>query len=487
MEKKTFQPRRSSTLLRRAAALAVLMLAAQTALWAYTVTLKAGSRGTGSDIVINSGDEANMAANQGSAAHGQFWMEGDQLWFRFPDCPASFTAPEGEILLGWYVGEESGSPFSPGFVNKITKDLVLIAKWGKEEFNEGNEDYNITYAVTSKSPLEVKMTSIDLRGGTVLTIPATVDHDWEIYTVVEIGDEVCKSDGYLTTLTMPATVRRIGKEAFSQCFALTTLTFEEGSQLTAMGQDAFAFCSNLHTIYNIQGSIKSEGGNLFNDCSGIQEVTIWGNRRIGTEEWGIIMNAQSVTVTLPANEADGAYWTTFYNENYHFKADGNTTVYKATLSGDALLLHEVEDRIIKWATGVILKSTGNPVLTKNETKSKDEAETDLKGSDYDQAPGPGTYVLYGGAQGLGFYPFSGTTLQGGKAYITISSGGSVRGYVGMSQEPTVGTVGIQHHADTRQAAEEAAEGWFTLDGRALLGRPATPGLYIQKGRKVMIK
>ena len=51
---------RSSTLLRRAAAFAVLMLAAQTALWAYTVTLKAG-RGTGSDIVLDSEDKANWA------------------------------------------------------------------------------------------------------------------------------------------------------------------------------------------------------------------------------------------------------------------------------------------------------------------------------------------------------------------------------------------------------------------------------------------
>ena len=42
MKKKTFPPRRSSTLLRRAAAFAVLMLAAQTDLWAFTVTLKDG-------------------------------------------------------------------------------------------------------------------------------------------------------------------------------------------------------------------------------------------------------------------------------------------------------------------------------------------------------------------------------------------------------------------------------------------------------------
>ena len=450
-------------LLRRAAAFAVLMLAAQTALWAITVTLKPG-RGEGSDIVIDSSVEEHMAANQSSAANGQFWTEGDKLWFKFPDCPASFTAPEGEILLGWYVGDESSSPLNPGTQNTITESLVLIAYWGVEEFEERYEGYNITYAVTSKSPKEVKVKSIHVEDRNEITIPATVEHDWEEYTVVEIGDGVLQDNS-----------------------ALNTLTFAEGAQLRAMGENAFKGCNNLHTIHNIPGSIESKGGYLFDGANELQEVTIWGNRRISEEYWVYIMNAQSVTVTMPANSFGDDYWTTFYNPNSNFQADGNTTVYKATLSGDALLLHEVEDRIIDTWAPVILKSTGNPVLTKTETRSSDTAPNDLQGSDNDGETFPGTYVLYGGAQGLGFYPFSGTTLQCGKAYIIISQGGSVRGYVGMNEVPSVGTVGIQLHAETRQAEQEAAEAWTALDGRRLPVRPTRPGIYLRGGRKVVIK
>ncbi|MCR5316515.1 MAG: hypothetical protein K6E52_11530, partial [Bacteroidaceae bacterium] len=37
------------------------------------------------------------------------------------------------------------------------------------------------------------------------------------------------------------------------------------------------------------------------------------------------------------------------------------------------------------------------------------------------------------------------------------------------------------------AAQTADEGWFDLSGRKLTGKPAQPGLYINGGKKVMVK
>ena len=135
MEKKTFPPRRSSTLLRRIASAALLMLTFHTAAMAITVTLKPG-RGSGSDIVINSGFSANMAANRSSATRGQFWWEGDQLWFKFPDCPGSFTARGDDVFLGWTIDSEDGAKLSPGTQYQISKELTLYAQWGVVEFDE---------------------------------------------------------------------------------------------------------------------------------------------------------------------------------------------------------------------------------------------------------------------------------------------------------------------------------------------------------------
>jgi len=37
------------------------------------------------------------------------------------------------------------------------------------------------------------------------------------------------------------------------------------------------------------------------------------------------------------------------------------------------------------------------------------------------------------------------------------------------------------------AAEQAAGEYYTLDGRKLTGRPATAGVYVTGGRKVVVK
>ncbi|MBQ7181126.1 MAG: leucine-rich repeat domain-containing protein [Bacteroidaceae bacterium] len=486
MERNESTWRRSGMLLRRAAACAVLMLLAQTALMAYTVTLQSGSRGEGSDIVINTPDPAGLPTSQSGVGNGQFWMEGEQLWYKFPDCPASFTAPAGEILLGWYIGEESDEAQDPGTRWTISSDLVLIAKWGAEEIEYGDGNNNLKFAVTCVSPLEAKLIEISQFDDGNLVIPAIVD-DWgKEYSVVEIADGVCQNRSELTALTIAATVRRIGKEAFSKCHNLTTLTFAEGGQLTAMGQHAFFNCEKLKKIYNLPGSTESEEGYLFDSCGTFEEVTIWGYRNIDDGNWADIRNASTLRVTLPANAANGAMWTTFYSDGRNFQADDATTVYKATLQGSSLVMHEVEDRIVNDFTAVILKSTGNPVLTKTEAESSDGAHNDLKGCGEAMNTPERTYVLYGGEDGLGFYPYSGEKLNPGKAYIQVPASSGVKGYIGFTEGIDLGATDVQIPS-AGEAQQEEAEAWTALDGRRLSDRPISPGIYLRSGRKVVIK
>lgn len=231
-------------LLRRAAVFAVLMLAAQTALWAYKVTLKPG-QGEGSVIVLDSEDPALQATDINQAAKGQFGKQGERLWFRFPFCPGSFTAPEGEFFCGWYMNEEGGTEIETGKFRDINADLVLIAKWGALEFPYYDGEVFMKCAVTNKSPREVKVIEIGNMMGDNLTIPASVKNKGKTYSVVEIADGVCNQKSNLTALTIPATVRRIGTEAFRDCRNLGTVTFEEGSQLSRMGRYAFRDCMSM--------------------------------------------------------------------------------------------------------------------------------------------------------------------------------------------------------------------------------------------------
>ena len=485
MENKTFPPRRSSTLLRRIASAALLMLTFHTAAMAFTVTLTPG-RGSGSDIVINSGFSANMAANRSSATRGQFWWEGDQLWFKFPDCPGSFTARGDDVFLGWTIDSEDGAKLSPGTQYQISKELTLYAQWGVVEFDECTDFATLKYTVTNTSPREVSLIGIDEINNYDISIPASVHHDGEEYAVTGIGDECCKENDDITALTIPATVRSIGSEAFYDCENLTTLTFAEGSQLESIGENAFRDCHKLTSVYSIPGSVKATGSVIvFRGCP-LEIVTIVGHGNYSDYSFKYLFQASAVQVTLPSNDADGAKWTTFYTPKCNFQADEATTVYTAELVGNTLLLHEVQDRIINKENAVILKSTGNPVLTKTEAESTDASTNSLLGSNGDLDTPTDAYVLYGGAEGLGFYPYSGAMLQAGKAYVIITSGSGVNGFVGMMETPNIGTTAIPS-MPVQEAAQDEAAPWYTIDRRRLPGQPTRPGIYIRSGRKAVIR
>ena len=485
MEKSESNWCRSGMLLRRAAAFAVLMLAAQTALWAYTVTLKPG-RGTGSVIVLDSEDPTLQATDNDHPAEGQFFMEEGKLWFRFPSCPSSFTAPTGEEFKGWYINAEDGDAVTDGFYFFLTGDLELIAKWDAVEYVKYDDEVVLNYAISNNSPREVKITGIGYVGDSNVTIPASLEHGGETYSVVEIADGVSNQETELTALTIPATVRRIGSNAFRQCWDLTTVTFEEGSQLTSAGENAFYECHSLKYIYNIPCSVKSDKGVMFKINGKLEEVTIWGNNGMENQDWAKIYGASTVKMTVPANKFGDDYWTTFYHGVESFQTDASTTVYKAELIGSSLQLHEVADGIITWRQPVILKSTGNPVLTKTKTKSSDTAPNDLEPSFSEWAIEPGTYVLSGGAEGLGFYPFSGTQLNDGEAHIIIQPDMGVYDFVGMMETPNVGTTAIPS-MPAQEAAQDEAATWYSIDGRRLPARPARPGIYIRSGRKAVIR
>ena len=193
MKNKTFPPRRSSTLLRRIASAALLMLTFHTAAMAITVTLKPG-RGSGSDIVIYSEDRSLYATDVASAANGQFWEEGTKLWFRFPDCPGSFTAPGDDVFLGWTIDSEDGATLSPGTQYQISKNLTLYAQWGLVEFDEYTDFARLTYMVTNTSPREVSLIGFEVPEISDFSIPASVEDHGEVYAVTGIADESYFSD-----------------------------------------------------------------------------------------------------------------------------------------------------------------------------------------------------------------------------------------------------------------------------------------------------
>ena len=321
-------------------------------------------------------------------------------------------------------------------------------------------------------------------------------------SVTSIGSRAFHRCSGLTSVTIPNSVTSIGSSAFDHCSGLTSVTI--GNSVTSIGDYAFSGCSGLTSI-NIPNSVTSIGSYAFSGCSGLTSITIPANvteigssvftsctnlttvtlnsnPKIGTSAFP---NSATVTMNLTANSAGGAYWMTFYNQNYGFEADANTQIFKAELAGAGLTLTELTtDKSVDANNAVILKSTsGTITMTLTSTASSNDFNgNSLKGvseaAGLTAADPSTTFVLNNGAGGVGFYKLaSGKKVGVGKAYLTYD-GALAREFFGFEDETTAISA-------IEKMSNGENETYFDLQGRKV-AQP-TKGLYIVNGKKVVIK
>ncbi len=284
----------------------------------------------------------------------------------------------------------------------------------------------------------------------------------------------------ITSVIIGNGVTGISQYAFDSCSNLASLTI--GNSLETIGVWAFNGCTNLTSVI-LPASMTSIGNSSFLECNNLTSVTLNSNPQIQANAFPV---TATVTMNLAANPVDGDYWMTFFNDGYHFKAGENTTVYKGTLSGSSIVLKPVEDKIVTAGTAVILKSTGNPVMTLNSEASSDTNSNSLQGvSDVNGLLSDGTiYVLNKGTSGVGFYKLkSGKTLGYGKAYLDTSTTGAPS-YLNFEENETTE---VREVKEVNVVIEVNDNSWYTLDGRKMDSKPTAKGLYIVNGKKVVIK
>lgn len=79
-------------------------------------------------------------------------------------------------------------------------------------------------------------------------IASSIRYKGENYAVTAIEKDVFRYDDTLTSVTIPATVKMIGEQAFEDCSKLTSVNFEEGCEDMTIGARAFSDCKALTTI-----------------------------------------------------------------------------------------------------------------------------------------------------------------------------------------------------------------------------------------------
>lgn len=121
-----------------------------------------------------------------------------------------------------------------------------------------------------------------------VTIPATVSHNGQTYTVYRIDNSAFYQCGELTSVTINGVIERIGNRAFCDCKQLQSINLPEG--LSEIWAYAFENCESLGHI-RIPSSVKEIEGNVFWNCKALESVefgdgTSEGDMKIGDYIFG---------------------------------------------------------------------------------------------------------------------------------------------------------------------------------------------------------
>ena len=233
-----------------------------------------------------------------------------------------------------------------------------------------------------------------------------------------------------------------------------------------------------------------------NGMSGL-DVTLDGRTLYKDGAWNTI--CLPFDVTISGSALDGAVARELT------EASISGTTLNLTFSNPVATIEAGKPYIIKWAEGTNL--TEDDLVFSGVTIDKTDRGYDTKALNEDENPDNdvvtdervrflGTYLktafdeedksilLMGGANTL-YYPQQGAAIGACRAYFKIGADGEAN-----ARRMTAFNIGFgdEQTAITTLAADmKDSAAWYTLDGRRLSGKPAKAGIYVNGGKKVMIK
>lgn len=164
---------------------------------------------------------------------------------------------EGYYFVGWYDTNYPNSLDDVIDYHYGNFDITLVAAWSSEPLRE-----NFKYTIENN---EITVTGIGYQA-TDIVIPA------ELFglPVTKINENAFKGT-YLTSISLPGTIKEVSAEMFKNCDYLESVTLGEG--ITSIGDNTFNGCKKLKSIV-IPSTVTSIGVAAFSDCSNLQSVTL---------------------------------------------------------------------------------------------------------------------------------------------------------------------------------------------------------------------
>lgn len=165
--------------------------------------------------------------------------------------------------------------------------LLLPAFASCISFLNAGTIYPLTYEIIGDS---VTITKVEYLAQGDIVIPALIEGK----PVTAIGNRACNHNNFVTSVTLPSSVRTIGDYSFSGCGFLTSLHMEEGLQeigvgaisncrylktltipstVTHIGEAAFQICRQLESVI-LPPSLATINRHLFDSCTALRECKI---------------------------------------------------------------------------------------------------------------------------------------------------------------------------------------------------------------------
>ena len=199
-------------------------------------------------------------------------------------------------------------------------------------------------------------------------------------------------------------------------------------------------------------------------------------------------------ISLKGSLIEDINWTTFYcgDAGYSIDLGENACAYTATVGNDVITLHLL-GKVIPKGTAVIIVSENNEINMIRDDVSAAEysVKNDLRGVDMPTARTSLTsndtetlYMLSNKNNNFGFHSFGATNVPARKAYFTISSSANARAFSMVFEDETTAFKQLRITNDELPNYDSSI---YDLNGRKVNGQNLKPGIYVENGKKVVVK
>ena len=312
------------------------------------------------------------------------------------------------------------------------------------------------------------------------------------------------------SIFIPASVTSISRAAFSSC-GLQAVTIDPACPITNLAAFSFSGCLNLTTVFLPAGLTLIDRG-AFYDCKNLNEIhflsekpaKIYSEAFVGINEKCIAY--VPVGSVVKYRNVLGMYIAAFAedSETATITVDDTLCTHTTLLPLDFSNVEGLSAYIIEsfdQERGLLLAKKVTKVPARTGLLLSAEAPGDfLVSVDWEAEPigdnmlkdvlkdrtnlgYKNLFILIQGSHGIGFYPWSGGILSAGKAYLQIPEqmlNDAELKELGILFED--GTTGLQ----TQRWMENGKDETYDLSGRRVKASTSRHGLYIRKGKKMVI-